>query len=73
MTCRRDRLREEVPGIYLHKDKKGSKQKAKVARFYHHVVAVKSVTAVPYKKVHQRVHVSFKSISSYNISIVNAL
>ena len=73
MTCRRDRLPKDVDGMYFHKEKTDSKIKAKCARFVHPVVLVKEVAAVPYKKAYRRVHVSFQSTSSCNISTVNAL
>jgi hypothetical protein len=76
MTCRRDRLPFEVPKEYLHAKKTVSDARSKAARFNEPVTAVKQTLftlddtlRMPYK----RVHVSFQSTSSTNISTVNAL
>ena len=48
-------------------------KKNKVARFFQLVVAVKEVEATNEHGEYRRVHVSFQSTSSCNISTVNAL
>ena len=73
MTCRRDRLPPGVPGKYWHKQKTDTSKKTKVARFFQPVVAVKEVSATEEHEGYRRVHVSFQSTSSCNISTVNAL
>ena len=74
MTCRRDRLPKDIKGEYLHKKKTDDSIRTKVARFHKPIVAVKGVEATEDgKKAYQRVHVSFQSTSSCNISTVNAL
>ena len=77
MTCRRDRLPFQVPKEYLHAKKTVSDTRSRAARFNDPVTAVKQTLfalddasgRMPYK----RVHVSFQSTSSTNISTVNAL
>jgi hypothetical protein len=76
MTCRRDRLPSGVPKEYLHAKKTVSDTRSRAARFNEPVTAVKQTlftlddtVRMPYK----RVHVSFQSTSSTNISTVNAL
>jgi hypothetical protein len=76
MTCRRDRLPCQVPKEYLHAKKTVSDTRSRAARFNEPVTAVKQTLFslddtehMPYK----RVHVSFQSTSSTNISTVNAL
>jgi hypothetical protein len=76
MTCRRDRLPSKVPKEYLHFQKTPSDTRSRAARFNEPVTAVKQTLFtlddtlhMPYK----RVHVSFQSTSSTNISTVNAL
>ena len=73
VTCRRDRLPKEITDTYLHKKKTDSSPRPKAARYFNPIVAVKNVAAVDGKKGHQRVHTSFQSTSSCNISGVNAL
>ena len=73
MTCRRDRLPPGVPGKYWHKQKTDTSKKTKVARFFQPIVAVKEVQATDEHEEYRRVHVSFQSTSSCNISTVNAL
>jgi hypothetical protein len=73
MTCRRDRLPKEIPETNLHKKKTDSSPRPKAARFFNPINAVKRVPAVEDKKGYQRVHTSFQSTSSCNISTVNAL
>ena len=69
MTCRRDRLPSGVPGKYLHKQKTLASQRTKIARFLQPVVAIKEDEDRSFR----RVHCSFQSTSSCNISTVNAL
>ena len=74
MTCRRDRLPPGIPTKNLHKQKTDTTLKTKIARFFHPVVAVKTVEATDEThESYRRVHVSFQSTSSCNISTVNAL
>ena len=73
MTCRRDRLPRDVPGSYWHKDRTEATDCSWVALFLQPVVAVKLYPAVDGKNKYRRVHVSFQSTSSCNISTVNAL
>lgn len=73
VTCRRDRLPKEITDTYLHKKKTDSSPRPKAARYFNPIVAVKNVAAVDGKKGYQRVHTSFQSTSSCNISTVNAL
>jgi hypothetical protein len=67
MTCRRDRLPAGIPERYLSKKKTDTKDRSKVARFNRPIVLVNESTT------HQRVHVSFQSTSSCNLSSVNSL
>ena len=67
MTCRRDRLPSDIKGMYLHKKKTDTSPRTKVARFMNPIVAVKT------NETYQRVHVSFQSTSSCNITTVNAM
>lgn len=70
-TSARDSLPKDIKPQYLHKLKTDPKNKAaKVARFAQPIVAVKNVQGT---EGYQRVHVSFQSTSSCNISTVNAL
>ena len=73
MTCRRDRLPSGVPGKYWHKEKTDNGPQAKVARFFQPVVAIKDVEQKNGKSAYRKMHVSFQSTSSCNISTVNAL
>ena len=66
MTCQCDRLSTEIDKKYLHK-KTDTSPRTKVARFMHPIVAVKNTDK------YNRVHISFQSTSSCNISTVNAL
>ena len=67
MTCRRDRLPAGIPEKYLSKKKTDTKERSKVARFNRPIVLVNE------SATHQRVHVSFQSTSSCNLSLVNLL
>ena len=70
MTTARDRLPSDIPSQYLHKQKTDAKNKgAKLARFAPPIIAVKTDK----DKGFQRLHISFQSTSSCNISTVNAL
>jgi hypothetical protein len=73
VTCRRDRLPKDITETYLHKKKTDSSPRPKAACYFNPIVAVKNVPAVDGKKGYQRVHTSFQSTSSCNISTVNAL
>ena len=75
MTCRRDGLPSDIPEIYLHKKKTDAAPRSKAARFNHPIVAVREYPASMdgSKLAYQRVHTSFQSTSSCNISTVNAL
>ena len=81
ITCRRDRLPKEIDGKYLHKEKTGTQDYTKVARYLEPVVAVKPVKKVeadPENGVEEKpgyllTHVSFQSTSSTNICGVNNL
>ena len=67
-TSARDRLPKDIKTKYLHQQKTLPKNKhAKIAKFASPVIAVKN------EATHQRIHVSFQSTSSCNISTVNAL
>jgi hypothetical protein len=67
MTCRRDRLPSGIPDKYLSKKKTDTSDKSKVARFNEPIVLVHTA------ETYQRVHVSFQSTSSCNLSSVNSL
>ena len=70
-TNRRDRLPEDVPGFYWCKKKTTTTKRSKAARFVHPVVATKKYCT---NGTHfERVHVSFQSTSSCNITTVNSL
>lgn len=72
MTSARNSLPRNIKDEYLHKLKTDPKNKqAKIARFAQPIIAVKDVEKDG--KKYQRVHVSFQSTSSCNISTVNAL
>ena len=75
MTCRRDRLPGGIPSMYFHKGQTAVTDRSKASRFLQPVVAVKT-TRFPRedaRKNYTRVHVSFQSTSSCNISTVNAV
>jgi hypothetical protein len=67
MTCRRDRLPTGIPDKHMSKKKTDTKARSKVARFNRPIVMVKNSGTC------QRVHVSFQSTSSCNLSSVNSL
>ena len=70
MTTARDRLPSDIPNQYLHKQKTDAKNKgAKLARFVLPIIAVKTNK----DKGYQRIHLSFQSTLSCNISTINAL
>ena len=74
MTCRRDRLPEEIDGKYLHKKKTESNDRSRVARFFEPVVAVRKFHSDKNEyEDYERVHVSFQSTSSCNFTSVNSL
>jgi hypothetical protein len=73
MTCRRDRLPKEIPEANLHKKKTDSSPRPKAARFFHPINVVKTFPAVGDQKAYRRVHTSFQSTSSCNLSTVNAM
>jgi len=73
MTTRRDRLQSGIPGEFLHKKKTDSSQRSRAARFHQPIVVVKTVEATEATPQYERVHCSFQSTSSCNISTVNAL
>ena len=73
MTCCRDHLPKNIPGEYFHKKKTTSDSGAKVARFHQPICAMKTVMPEGDKEAYERVHVSFQSASSCNLSTVNAL
>ena len=73
MTCHHDHLPKDIDGKFLHKLKTPVDKCSKAARFNPPIVAVKTVAANGDKKKYTRVHVSFQSTSSCNISTVNAL
>ena len=67
-TCARNVLPKDIDKRYLHSVKHTSGCKiSKVARFTHPIVAVKETNG------YQRVHVSFQSTNSTNITTVNCL
>jgi len=72
MTCRRDRLPIRGDEV-LHKKKTDSGKRPKAARFQQPITAVKTVEANGSSQKYTRVHCSFQSTSSCNISTVNAL
>jgi hypothetical protein len=67
MTCRRDRLPSRIPKKYLSKKKTDTSDKTKVERFNQPIVLVSKAES------YQRVHVSFQSTSSCNLSTVNSV
>ena len=71
-TCARNRLPKGVKKQHFHHIKTDTSLKTKVARFYEPVVAVKKYNP-PSGNEYERVHVSFQSTSSCNISTVNSL
>jgi hypothetical protein len=73
MTCRRDRLPRDIPAENLHKKKTSSDSRPKAARFHQPIVAVQNVAPDGENEGYQRIHVSFQSTSSCNLSTVNAL
>jgi hypothetical protein len=75
MTCRRDRLPNGVPADNLCKKKTSNEARPKAARFNQPINLVKIVAAdePANKKGYVRVHTTFQSTSSCNISTVNAL
>jgi hypothetical protein len=75
MTTRRDRLPNGVPADYMCKKKTSNEARPKAARFNQPINLVKIVAAdeAANKKAYVRVHTTFQSTSSCNISTVNAL
>jgi hypothetical protein len=73
MTCRRDRLPNDIPGENLHKQTTKVDQRSKACRFLQPIAVVKSVGPQDNAKPYTRVHVSFQSMSSCNLSMVNAV
>ena len=76
MTCRRDRTTEGVAKEHLHVKKTVSDARSRAARFNEPMTATKQTlftVADAERRPHQRVHASFQSTSSTNISTVNAL
>ena len=71
-TCARNRLPKGVKKHFFHHVKTDTSLKTKVARFFEPVVAVKKFEPSNGNE-YERVHVSFQSTSSCNISTVNAL
>ena len=67
MTCRRDRLPNGPKKEHFHYKKTNTDLRTKVARFFEPVVAVKTTDKF------ERVHVSFQSTSSCNLTTVNAI
>ena len=64
-----NRLPNDIEQLWLHKEKTNTTMKhTKAVILFDPVVAVEN-----YYRVFQRVHVSFQSISSFNIEFVNAL
>ena len=69
-TSARNALPKDIKSEYLQKEKTCPRSKqAKVARFAHPILAVKNAADGSY----QRIHISFQSTSSCNISTVNAM
>jgi hypothetical protein len=74
MTCRRDRLPNGVPSDNMCKKKTTNDPRPKAARFNQPINLVKIVEGDgANKKGYVRVHTTFQSTSSCNISTVNAL
>jgi hypothetical protein len=74
-TCRRDRLPNGVPADNMCKKKTSNEARPKAARFNQPICLVKIVAEdeAANKKSYVRVHTTFQSTSSCNISTVNAL
>jgi hypothetical protein len=77
MTCRRDRLPKGVPNHWFHKVATApGDTKARVARFNNPITVVKHISVTPPTGPtikYSKVHVTFQSTSSCNITTVNAL
>ena len=76
MICRRDRTMEGVLKEYLHIKKTVSDTRSKATRFNEAITVTKETlftVADMEGKPYMRVHVSFQSTSSTNISTVNAI
>jgi hypothetical protein len=73
MTCRRDRICSGVAEKYLCKKKTDTKERSRAARFNQRITMVKTVKAGRDHPKFERVHVTFQSTSSCNLSTVNAL
>ena len=87
MTCRRDRLPKGLPNYFFHKISTApGDKKARVARFNNPITVVKHVSMTPAPAAqgtegqpatppikYTKVHVTFQSTSSCNITTVNAL
>ena len=68
------RLPKDVPKEYFHHLKPATgDDRAKFARWFQPIVAVKDVPATGEKKRYQMCHVSMQSTSSANFSSVNSL
>jgi hypothetical protein len=66
-TCRRDRLPKGIPEKYMAKKKTATCHRSKVARFNHPITLVKT------EETYERMHATFQSTSSCNLSSVNSL
>jgi hypothetical protein len=75
MTCRRDRLPNGIPAENMCKKKTSNEARPKAARFNQPINLVKIVPPdeAANRKGYVRVHTTFQSTSSCNISTVNAL
>ena len=73
-TCCRDRLPKGVLRDYFHYDKHIPKcKRARIAKFFNPIIAIKEVEAKNGRQAFQRMHVSMQSTSSANFSSVNSL
>jgi hypothetical protein len=73
MTCCQDSLPKDILGENFHKKKTTSDARAKVARLHQPICALTTVMPEGDKEGYERVHVSFQSTSSCDLSTVNAL
>ena len=70
----RDHLPKDIPSEYLHKKKTTHEGRPRASRFLNPIVAMEDCTGNMFTdKPYRKVHVSFQSTSSSNISHVNAL
>ena len=73
MTCRRNRLPNDILPKYLHSMRTTARRETKVTRFFEPVFAVKYIEVTNDSEEYTHYHISFQSSWSCNFTTVNAL